>query len=759
MDEVEPVTAQAQLLRARMSEARWSREVATARRRAEVVERVEKVRTERGLPWRRCLADVAPGVSWSAYLHWRRRYRNRSGPAWERLLDERVPPRTAEVPDEIRNAARMLRRSNRSINAATARQHLIAEFGRSGDVSDSSLKRIWSEAGLEYESPPGAKRVPGEETVHYNGGAGLALVAAADSELGASRKLSQAALKAARRTAEAQQEVEPWGIGEDERNELGQFTASYNEAWREGVEPGHADRRWISDVEKRRHRDLQGLALLGHRPETLASKLLCMGVIPVLTERRGFEGLGGPAGQWLEVFGGTAYMPATLEKSLTELSLLDVGAALWATHASQWHEISRRWTEAGPAWLRWAAYVDATQDPYWTRHYAASGKVSRVGRVMPCLTRVALASGPGVPLLVETHAGSASLKTKLLGMLARLDAQLGEHEVGRLTIVDAEACNAGLLWTLDDDGRNFITVLKGTVLKGAERFGYGDWLPYRQRDELRELQVLLRGKGAPKSGIQLRAVEMRRPDSRHPQSTIFVTNSGLDLLPTGDVPTAYLSRWPHQEQLFRNGRNGGGLNRSHGYGGEYVTHVALETKLEQAERHVSRAQRDLFNAEARVVDLAAAAVESKERPTPLESEAVKLAEKEMRRAEKTLDNARVEQDKLLSTPRVIYVRDTNRDNIMTCLKLTAMLLIEFVLKEYFEGLRMEWRTFIEEFNLLPVTVRSSANRVLHQIHTNPRNPRQMAFLEAACDEINRRNIRRGRRVLRYEVIPPPEPGS
>jgi hypothetical protein len=379
--------------------------------------------------------------------------------------------------------------------------------------------------------------------------------------------------------------------------------------------------------------------------------------------------------------------------------------------------------------------------------------------VMPCLTRVAVASGPGVPLLVETYAGSASLKTKLLGMLARLDAQLGEREVGRLTIVDAEAGNAGLLWCLDNDGRIFITVLKGAVLQGAKLFGYGDWLPYRQRDELRELQVLLLGKGAPRAGIQLRAVEMRRPDSRHPRSTIFATNSGLDFLPTGDVPTAYLSRWPHQEQLFRNGRNGGGLNRSHGYGGEYVTHIALETKLEQAERRVARAQRNVFAAEARVVDLAAAAVESKERPTPLESEAVKLAEREHRRTEKTLESARVEQNKLLSTPRTIYVRDTNRDNIMTCLKLTALLLVEFVLKEYFGDVRMEWRTFIEEFNLLPVTVRTSADRVLYQIHPNPRNPRQMGFLQGACEEINRRDIRRGKRLLHYEVLAPPERGS
>ncbi len=759
MERREPQTAAAKRVFEKAREVRWPQLVRDAVRRAEIVEQVAATREERGLSWRKSLVKVAPEIGWSAFLHWRRRYRARSGPGWERLLDERMPPPTPPIPENVREAARMLRRVDRSINAGTARQHLIAEFGPKGAISDASLRRIWAKAELTHVRSDEQGVARGEKVLHYNGGAGLALLAAAESELGTSLELSRAALKAAQRTADAQQEVELLGIGEEQRSDRGQLTASYNRAWREGVEPGQADRRWVSDAEKRRHRDLQKLPTLGHRPETLAAKLLCMGVTPLLTERRGFAGLAGPAGQWLELLGGMAYMPPTLEKSLTELSLLDVGEALWSRHAAQWHEVSRRWTEEGPAWLRWVAYVDATQDPYWTRHYAASGKVSRVGRVMPCLTRVAVASGPGVPLLVETHAGTASLKTRLLPMLARLDTQLGKGEVGRLTVVDAEAGNAGLLCAMDNDGRQFITVLKGAVLKGAQLSSYGDWQPYRQRDELRELEVVLRGKGAPKAGIELRAVEMRRRDSRQPKSTIFTTNSELDFLPTIDVPTAYLSRWPHQEQLFRNARNGGGLNRSHGYGGEYVTHIALETKLEAAERRVARAKSNVLDTEALVVDLAEAAVETKERPTALESEGLKLAEKEHRRAKTALQKASVEQDKLLSTPRTIYVRDTNRDNVMTCLKLTALLLVEFVLKEYFGDLRMEWRTFIEEFNLLPVTVRTSANLVLHQIHPNPRNPRQMGFLEGACEEINRRGIRRGKRLLRYEVLTPPDRGS
>ena len=109
-----------------MSPERWARVCEDAEQRAEVVEAVATRRQESGESWRRCLAAVASEVGWSAYLHWRRRYRARSGPGWERLLDERLPPPPANrVRDEIRLAACMLRRADRGMSTETARTHLV----------------------------------------------------------------------------------------------------------------------------------------------------------------------------------------------------------------------------------------------------------------------------------------------------------------------------------------------------------------------------------------------------------------------------------------------------------------------------------------------------------------------------------------------------------------------------------------------------------------------------------------------------------
>ena len=757
MDEHEPQTDETRSVREQVSPQVWADRVREAEERVQLLRAVAELHLETGESWRRCLAAVSPDTGWSKYLHWRRCSDQRKGPAWERLLDRSVPPPPAPAIDEtVVRAACMLRRGDRSINCEEARRLLREEFGAELEVSDAWLRRRWSEAGLWHV--PSEKPSPvGEEVEHFHGGGALALLAAADAETGASLALARAVLAAGTEQAEQQGEVTPREEDADERDERGRFTAAYNGHWREGHGHGERDERWTSDKAKRTTRDLAALPVLGHREETLAHKLLCMGASAMLTERRGFDGLDAPSGAWLGVFGGVAYMPATLDKALAQLGYLGVDGALWDTHGGLWACYSKLWSDPEPGWVQTAAYVDATSDPYWTRQFARSGKVSRVGRVMPCLTRVALTSGAGVPLLVETHPGTVSLKRRLWPMLAHLDEVLGPGgEVGRLTIVDSEAGTAGAMWALHDQAdRMFITVLKGNVRKGARLYAEGAWLPYRDRDEVREVTVDLAGRGAPKAGITVRGVEMRR-ESRRPVSTLFATNAAADELDAKQVATAYLARWPQCEQLFRDSRNGLGLDRSHGYGGGEVTHVALDTKLEEASRGVERAKASLDKAKATRSELAeaTASIDAAARRKTL-----MLADKEVKRATSTLARQEAKVAKLDTMPRTIYERDVGRDSAMTCLRLTLSMLIEFVLREYFGGYGLEWRTFIEQFVALPVTVRTTNNRCLYQIEPNPRQPENMIYLARALREVNARRIHRGDRLLVFELVGFDEPGS
>jgi len=754
MDEQEPQTIRGRQLREGMRPARWEASVREALRRVEIVEAVAALRVT-GKSWRTCLSEAAPDVGWSKYLHWRRRYDSRDGPAWEALLDRRVPPPRPRVDDAVSVAARALRRSDRSINVETARILLREEFGPELEVSDTWLKRRWADAGLQYVPKAEEGKAVGEEVEEYHGGGGLALIMAADIEVGASLKLAEAALAAGKLLADRQPAVVVREEGENARDAQGRFTGDYNRVWRDGQDAGERDRRWASDESKRATRELAELPLLKHAPETLASKLLCMGTTGLVTARRGFDGLDGPMGQWLAALGGHAYMPATLDKALGQLGLLGVDGAMWQAHARVWAEQSRRWCADGEAWKQVAAHIDSTADPYWTHAYARSGKVSIVGRVMPCVSRVALVSGAGVPLLVETHAGTTSLKQRIGPMLEKLDEAIGPAgEVSRMVIVDAEAGNVGTLHAIHTKSeRVVITVLKGHVQKGAKIHHEGAWIPYRERDQIREVEIDLDGSSGPEGGINLRGIQMRR-EGRHSVTTLFATNAKPDELDAAAVVSAYLSRWPNIEQLFRDGRNGVGLNRTHGYGGGEVTNVALETKLEQATRSADNAKAGVARAQTLREELAGRTIAS-----AADKQALALADRELKRAESTLAKREARHAELQTTPTTIYERDVGRDSIMTCLKLSLCMLMEFVLQEYFGKHRMEWRTFIEQFVTLPVTVRTTRARRLYQIHANNRQPDNLQRLAEALRILNTKKLRRDKRLLAFELVGLPERGS
>lgn len=751
MGQEEPTTERIKSFRAMMSVQRWQREVSKAQEKARIMEEVCQKHAG-GLSWHRSLKEVAQEVKWSTFVHWQRKRKRYSGPLWERLVDTRIPPPGARIDESIRKAACLIRRMDRSVNTARAREQLVAEYNAAGHLSDTSLRRIWSSAGLTYIEGESRGR-SSEEVVQHSGGGGLALLLAADVETGSSTSLAREVLAGGRLSAQQQGAVEEYEEGPEERNANGQFMAPYNRSWREVVEPGEADGRWASDEAKRGQRVLKDVSLLGQSEWTLSRKLLSMGVVPLLTERRGFTGLEGPAGAWLGVLGGVAYMPATLSKALSELALLNIAEVFWSSHAQRWYGLSQRWSGGEEPWLQYAVYIDATQDPYWTHRFALSGKVSRVGRVMPCLSKVAVMAGGGVPILAETVAGTVSLQSRLLPLLERLDEVVGEGEVGRLTIIDAEMSTARLLTMLmQETSHVFISVLKSHALKSATVEAIGSWESFRERDEVRELEVVLHGRSAPPGGLNLRGVEMRRVGSRNPTPTIFGTNADPEWLSTADVAKAYLSRWPHQEQLFRDARNGGGAERSHGYGGEFIANVALQTKLERARSRVVAAERKIAATENAREVLEASRNELPVALRKSHDKAIAIARTGARQAKQALQKTRSERDRLETMPRLIYARDPNRDSMMTCCKLTVLMLVEFALKEYFDGARMELRTFIEQFVMLPVTVRTSASRILYQIHANPRNHAHMEMLRVACAVINVRKLRLGKRRLEYELV-------
>jgi len=744
----EPVTAMAKALRARVSEATWSKRVEVAQHRAETLTAIRQHYQEY-TSWRACVRAIAPSWTWSQFLHLERRATANDCPLWENLLDRRVPPVPKPLDDDVRLLAEALRRVDRSIGCPAVRQRLTQDFGERGNISDSTLKRVFAEANLHWVAPPPKPTVvttePETKVDRYGGGGGLALLAAAATETGVFDLLAEAVQQQANALPPAP-EV-PFEPAEGPRDERGRFTPDYNTHYREGVGPGAVDSRWDPDAAKRQRRDLGAMQLWGLGAPAIAHRMMAIGLTPLLTRSRGFDGLCGVAGGWLELMGIHPYLPTTLDKTLAELALADVVAPLWATYGRTWFALSRPWCAEGEPWLQAVAYVDATQDPYWTARFAKSGRVSRTGRVQPCLSRIVITSGPGVPIIVETVAGTAVLTRRLLSLLDEMDEVLGEGELGRLTIIDAEMAIVSILDELAlHAGRGFVTVIKGSTLKGATLTERGPWQSYRDHDTIREVEVVLKGSRLPAKGKALRGVQMTRTGSRHPVVTTFVTDQSAEELPTEAVADAYLSRWPHQEQIFRNGRNGGGLNRSHGFGGQEVSHIAQETKQTKAQRRLDRTRSQVAEAKQALADPALA--------EPVR----KLLKATLTSAERAEQRAQKEVERYATHPTTIYERDTNRDSIVTALTMTALMLLQFVLREYFaSGPPIQYQTFIEQLIALPVTVAATKTCIHYRIERNHRNPKLMSRLQEACQRINDRKIKRGDQQLVFELIEHPPP--
>lgn len=743
---MEPVSESGRQLRARVSEAVWESRVRVARERAALYEAVHD-ETLAPLAMRTRVLEVAPEWTWSQYQHIHRRVIAGDGPLWERLLDLRIPPPPPPIDEDVRLLAEALRRVDRSVSLSVVRKRLMQDFGDRGDVSESTLKRLFARTGLRYQIPKAAEAVAPEERVEitrYNGGGGLALLAAAEAESGAFASLTAGVCEAMARLTPGVSSTHEASGGP--RDEEGRFAAGYNEHYRADVVAGAPDSRWDSDEAKRSRRDLGGLQLTEFRPQTIADRMLAIGTIPLLTETRGFDGLLSITGDWLSIYGMHAYRPATLDKTLAELSLADVSDKLWSTYAQDWLAMSRPWSEDGPAWLQLVAYVDSTQDPYWTSRFAKSGKVSRTGRVQPCLSRITVTSGPGVPIVVETLAGTASLKTRLLSLLEELDEVLGPGQLGRITVIDSEMATSSILTTLTEhDSRGFVTVLKGAGLARATVTVRGAWENYRSEDQLREVDLVIPGRKKSDKPLTLRGVQMQRIESRNPVITTFATDLPEDALTTSEVADTYLSRWPNQEQFFRNARNGGGLNRSHGFGGEQVANITLATKKTAAVRALAKAQAD--------VDAFDKLLANPSLPEDARGPVRTAQKAALRRARQASKDA----SRYDTFPETIYARDTSRDSIVTVLTLSVLNLIHFVLQEYMPGHRMQYRTFIEQLMALPVTVETSASTVRYRIDRNPRNPKLLEALEKACELVTERNIKRAGRRMILEMRDPPPP--
>mgnify|MGYP001571380942 CR=1 FL=1 len=270
---------------------------------------------------------------------------------------------------------------------------------------------------------------------------------------------------------------------------------------------------------------------------------------------------------------------------------------------------------------------------------------------------------------------------------------------------------------------------------------------------------------------------------------------------TVDLANAFYSRWPYQEGVIRELKGGAAFGTIHGYGKSRVLNVSVLTEIEKLQGQISKLETrrdkdaqqnaiaeknlhdagvahrrseslldtaDRYTARLRRAEKTHTKVyrdaEAKRRELALQTREASCALKEanndnrvastkLETIDKTIQTKQREKS-TLESQREIYQNDVELDQTCSVLKLGWLCLIWTALHEFFDGIHMEIKTFMNELLALPGYRIKTATVETIQLIANPRNRPLMKILEQACERISALKHKRGHRVVRFELVWP-----
>jgi len=710
---------------------------------------------------------------------------------FEALVDLRTP-REPELSRACEGIIQAARETDRKVTAER-----VLEILRGQKLKNlPSRSTIWAHfARVDARSRYAEKKAEAAGKVEDLPYAGGELMAAAEQETGAIAALTNEVKTLAEEAERASRGQTPTR-DLAHRDELGHFTGTYNRKRRRkrGMEIAGYLR---SAAEKAEGRVPSWPRFVEERWETLEAKLAMMTYAPLVSGTKGWNALRASEAAGLLPLTGFAYMPSTLAKFTSALAISNAGPRLLDAMGSNWHHVAEKYWEEPGAMA--ALYVDNHAKEVWTSLFTQSGKVSHLSRVMPCITTTYVHTGAGTPLVASVQSGAAPLAPRLVQLVEDAEAKLG-GVVRRAVVIDAEGSTFDILEAFKDKQRVIITPLRPARAPELElSYSKGSYFrPYREHDELRIAKAVLTHKTSGRS-LELGALVVRR---EHRESDTVLLTTGTSLGMEGrDLADMYFARWPIQENAFKEGA-AVDLDEHRGNCGRMVANIAVVTELERLKAQVKagkaerlelakatpglegalkgarrdyqravdalatrRGRLDVVVTEGRLegkrlgrtaVDLQAALARAENTQLVFDAAHTLLKTNLTRAADidKMLANAMPRCEKL-ETRQTIRQLDVALDKVLTATKLTAALLITFVVREYLCAMPMTPQTFASR--LFSIRGRRETRPGDEHIvfYENPRDPEVNATLADACRRLNKRRLVRDGRKLSYAVEPPP----
>lgn len=787
----EPNDPGLQRVKSRISAASWERRVEQARADEAVIEEI-LAETRRCGVLNHAIAKVVAAARRSWAIRRVTAYRKRG---FEGLIETRVP-REPTVSRACREALQAARAANPRLKTSQAlailrHQHVMPL------PSESTIKREFARVDERRRYAGRAQPVAVRQVVELPF-AGGELLLAAEVETQGIAELTKRVIGIAEEAKASAQGREP-AKDSAHRNRRGQFTVGYNR--RRKRKSGEKIASYLrSAAEKAEGRVPTWPRFVHERSESLEAKLRMLVFGPLVATTKGWDALRATEAAGLQSLTGFAYMPSTLAKFVSALAISGGGPLLLEAVGQRWHEVAQAHFDEPGAMA--ALYIDNHAKEVWSSLFTMSGKVSRLNRVMPCITTTYAHTGAGTPVVLSVQSGAAPLAPRLITLVERAERVLG-GDVERAVVIDSEGSTFDLLESFSKRKRVLITPLRPARAPDLElRYSRGSYFrPYRDNDELRVASCTLRHKATGRE-LELGALIIRR---NHRSSDNVLLTNGISLGMEGrDLADLYFRRWPIQENAFKEGA-AVGLDRHKGNCGRMVANVAIVTEMEKIETRIqsareaqSRVAADTAALEAtaekldkedrrakaalairrrRIDDLikhdktagktfAKTAVEHQHALVHAEKVAAQVnaanlaVERNHARAAKLQkriadDTARQQR---LTPQRSIRQLDVAQDSILTAAKLTALQLIAFALRLYLADRPMTPQTFITR--VLSIQGRKEIDATAEYIYfyENIRDPEMSDALRNACLRLNQRNLQRDGRLLHYSVEPaPPTP--
>jgi hypothetical protein len=568
----EPSSPELIVVKSRISAQSWSARVKIARQHEKTFARITQC-VERGSTLNRAIAKVVEKSKRSWVMrHWPK-YRERG---FEALIDARTPrePQLSRACGDVIQAAKT---ANPNLTVAEA----------VGILSGQRFKPLPSETTIrrEFAKVDGRvnraekKRNAGEQVIELPL-AGGELLMAAELETGGIAALTDEVKALGDEAVKASAGQIPVRdvAGRDGH---GRFTVAYNRKRRR--KPDEEIASYMRSAAEKAEGRVPSWARFAHeRRQTLEPKLRTLVLAPLVSGTKGWSALRAPEAAGLGPLTGFAYMPSTLAKLTSALAISGAGPRLLECAGKHWYQVAqKRWGEAG---AMAALYIDNHAKEVWSSLFMKSGKVSHLNRVMPCITTTYIHTGAGTPLAASVQSGGAPLAPRLATLVEQAEAVF-ESDVQRAVIIDAEGSTFDVLESFTKKRRVIVTPLRPSRAPELElRYSRGSYFrPYREKDELRTATAVLTHKSTGRS-LEVGALLVRR---EHRESDTVLLTTGLALGMEGsDLADLYFSRWPIQENAFKEGA-AVGLDEHRGNCGRMVNNVAVVTELERIEKRIA----------------------------------------------------------------------------------------------------------------------------------------------------------------------------